>query len=169
MQPHSLLGESPSQAVESLYEETQELPDDDVFQHKKEYIDTAQRYGMDDHIQALEDAYWDDITQLARESYTADERAVEQALYWHKTRGLFEEHDIADLVHHNLDTRHAYSSLSDELEATGQIHTTDTDITYHFLNTDELHRRTSADLDRDHIRDELEDLQATLPIDYRPD
>jgi hypothetical protein len=169
MQPHSLLGETPSQAVESLYEETQELPDDAVFQHKKEYIDTAQRYGMDDHVQALEDAYWDDITTLAREDYTADERAVERALYWHETRDLFDEHDIADLVHHNLDTRDAYSSLTDELEATGQIHTTDTDITYHFLDPDELHRRTHTDIDRDLVETELEDLQATLPINYVPD
>ncbi len=169
MQPHPLLGETPSQAVESLYQETKELPDDEAFQHKKEYIDTAQRYGMDNHVQALEDAYWDDITNLIRETYTPDERAIEKALYWHKTRGLFEEHDIKDLIHHNLDTRPAYSTLSDELEATGQIHTTDTDITYHFLNPDELHRRTVDDIEHDLIQTELEDLQATLPIDYLPD
>lgn len=168
MQPHPLLGETPGEAVTRLREETQELPDDDVFQHKQEYIDTAQRYGMDDHVQALEDAYWDDIEQHARESYTADRRAIEEALYWHKTRGLFEEHDIKDLAHHTIDTRTAYRDLATEIEDTGGIHTTDTDITYHFLDPDEVHRRTRADVSEQHIEEEVEDLKATLPIDYLP-
>ncbi|MDY6771298.1 MAG: hypothetical protein SV186_05095 [Candidatus Nanohaloarchaea archaeon] len=159
-----LYGDGPDQTVETFRNKTRELDDGQVFAHKEAALIHAVENNLDAHKEALEEAYWEDIVQHAREDYVADRTAAKEALYWHNKHGLFDEYEVKDLCHNELDVKQAYSDLTDQIDDTGSLDNIENRAAYHVVQPAEVaHRAETTD---DHVIEEVEAMQEQLETPY---
>jgi len=131
----------------------------------RQAIDAATRNGKEDII----DTYEDHLRELVLETYHGGDRDryAEEAIYWHRTRDLFDQDELADAFPDSIEQTRYTATVSEQLIEHGTITTTEQAMEYHLLSAEdvlEYAEGRGTDLEADHVAEELADLRARLPV-----
>lgn len=136
----------------------------------RQAIDAAIRTGNTEIVDTYEQQLREDL--LEDTPLSDQDRYAEEAIYWHRTRDLFDHEELTDAFPDSADQTRCLYEIGDQLIEDGTITSVrngadGSKTPYHLLSADDVLEYAEGqdhELDRDHIEDELAELRARLPV-----
>lgn len=131
----------------------------------RQAIDAAVRTGNQDIVDTYEQQLREEVLD---EHHGGDrQRYAEEAIYWHDTRDLFDHEELTEAFPDSIEQTRYRAQVGEQLIKDGTITTTDQGTAYHLLSADAVCEYAAGrdhELDREHVKDELAELRARLPV-----